>query len=116
MSWLTLSRTTLTAAILGVGVALLGQVPASAQTASDVDPLADFQTDDDGSELFGGDGATSSGVFGLIHRLQLSNNTNLADFHEQRNEDIQSEAVTFRELQMQRIEQQNIENNVESVE
>ncbi|MEL6222598.1 MAG: hypothetical protein AAFR31_08170 [Cyanobacteria bacterium J06627_8] len=117
MNWLRFSKTILAAVAFGAGALVLGShIPASAQTASDVDPLADFQTDDDGSDLFGSDGASSSSVFGLIHSLQLSNDANFSDFNERRSEDIQTEAESFRELQMQRIEAQETDLEIDLAE
>lgn len=88
--------------------ALIAQVPANAQTATDVDPLADFQTTDNSNDLFGSDGTDASSVFSLIHSLVLSNDTNMTDFNRQRGENIVTEAESFRELQLQRIEQQEL--------
>jgi len=87
-------------------IALVAQVPAQAQDADYVDPLEGFQTDDNGSEVFGAGGADSSDVFDLIHRMTLSNGTSMEDFTRQRGENITTEAQTFREIQMQRIQRQ----------
>jgi hypothetical protein len=90
--------------------ALLGAIalntPAHAQTAGEVDPLEDFQTNDGGSDIFGSNGADSTGVFNLIHNLMLNNGTPLDQFNRQRSENITTEAESFREAQMQRIQLQ----------
>lgn len=82
--------------------------PAQAQTAGDVDPLEDFQTNDGGSDIFGGNGADSTSIFNLIHNLMLTNGTTLDQFNRQRVENIEDEAASFRESQMQRLQQQDI--------
>ena len=90
-------------------IALIAQAPASAQSAGDLDPLEDFQTNDGGNELFGSDGADSSGVFNLIHSLVLSNDRTMDEFNRQRNENITSEAESFREIQIRQIQLQDNE-------
>ena len=87
-------------------IALLAHAPAHAQSATDLDPLDDFQTTDGSDELFGSDGADASSVFNLIHSLVLSNERTMDDFNRQRNENITTEAESFREIQIRQIQLQ----------
>ncbi len=86
-------------------IALLAQSPVRAQTASEADPLGGFQTNES-SELFGSDGSDATSVFNLIHNLVLSNGTSLEDFSRQRNQNITTEAESFREAQIRQIQNQ----------
>ncbi len=87
--------------------------PAHAQNAGEVDPLEDFQTNDNGSDIFGSGGADSTDVFNLIHNLMLNNGTPLDQFNRQRSENITTEAESFREAQMQEIQFQETDSAIE---
>ena len=89
-----------TAATLGLG----GVAPAIAQTASEADPLEDFQTQDGSGDILSGD--TQQGLQDLIHQINLSVGLSMEDFAVQRQANILSEADRFRELQRARIDQQ----------
>ena len=74
---------------------------AAAQTASDIDPLEDFQTEDGSSDILSGN--SQQGIQDLIHRLSLINDLSMEEFSERREENILSEADRFRELQRERM-------------
>ena len=61
-----LIATVITLASVGLG----GVIPASAQVASDADPLQDFQTEDGGSDVLSGN--TQQGIQDLIHQINFS--------------------------------------------
>lgn len=78
---------------------------AGAQTTAD--PLADLQTQDSSGDLFEGRGsATQGGMFDLIHNSVLTNGTSVEQFNEARQENIETQADTFKEQQRRRLEQQ----------
>lgn len=81
----------------------VSEVRAQSTTA---DPLEDFQTQDGGTNPFDasdGNGA-QSGIYNLIHRMMLSNGTTMDEFSRQRQENISTEAESFRTIQLQRIQ------------
>ena len=85
-------------------VGLTGVGPVTAQTASEADPLEDFQTQDSGGDILSGD--AQQGIQDLIHQINLSVGLSMEDFTVQRQENILSEADRFRELQRARIDQE----------
>ncbi|MGB3494456.1 MAG: hypothetical protein WBA57_17140 [Elainellaceae cyanobacterium] len=78
--------------------------PVRAQSTT-VDPLEDFRSADDSSNPFEASGGNAqNSIFEMIHQMQLRNGGSLEDFNRQRNEDIQTQAETFRTRQRQQID------------
>ena len=90
------------ATVAAVGLSFVS--PTVAQTASEADPLEDFQTQDGSGDILSG--GTQQGIQDLIHQLNLSVDLSMEDFAVQRHENILSEADRFRELQRARIDQE----------
>lgn len=107
-----LATTAMTILVASVGAIALF-APVQAQTAGDIDPLEDFQTNDSGSDIFGSNGTDSTSVFNMIHNLMLHNGTTLDQFNRQRYENIENEAASFREAQMQQIQQEPLSPDIE---
>ncbi|NET11175.1 MAG: hypothetical protein F6K16_42135, partial [Symploca sp. SIO2B6] len=89
--------------LASVAAGLLSALPTAAQTASEVDPLEDFQTQDSGSDIFSGDGQQT--IQDLIHNLRFSTDLSMEEFLNQREDNILSEADRFRQLQRDRMNQ-----------
>lgn len=102
-----LMATVITLTTLGMGL------PASAQVESEADPLEDFQTEDGSSDILSG--GTQQGIQDLIHQINFSAELSMEEFAVQRQENILSEADRFRQLQRDRISQEEVSLD-ESVE
>ncbi|MGK7887954.1 MAG: hypothetical protein AB4042_01375 [Leptolyngbyaceae cyanobacterium] len=88
--------------VAAVGVLAGAIAPVQAQSASEVDPLEDFQTQDGGSDILDGNG--QQGLQDLIHRINLLNTLSMEEFTIQRQDNITSEADRFRQMQRDRLD------------
>lgn len=102
--------------VAGIGVvSLLLPQPSWAQ-ASDVNPLQDFESQENSSDPFSGSNeAGSFGVFDLIHRANLGNTRSLNDYSAEQNENLDAAAAQFRTIQLQRIRGQGQASQVNPV-
>jgi hypothetical protein len=93
--------------VVGIGVvSLLLPQPSWAQ-ANRVNPLQDFDPQENSSDPFsGGKEPDSFGIFDLIHRAQLGTNRSSQDFSVEQNESLDAAAAEFRARQRQRIQGQ----------
>ncbi|MGF1523681.1 MAG: hypothetical protein ACFBSF_15295 [Leptolyngbyaceae cyanobacterium] len=87
--------------LASAGAVLTADV-AMAQTASEVDPLEGFETDDDGADFFG----EGSSPFDAIHRAILTPSMSAGEFQQQQQESISTEAESFRLRQQEALRQQ----------
>lgn len=85
-----------------MGISSVAIAPVHAQTATGVDPLEDFQTQDGDSDILGGNGQQS--LQELIHRINLLNDMSMQEFTIQRQNNITSEADRFRQMQRDRLD------------
>lgn len=115
MQALSLTRLVL-GTVVGIGVIslLLPQIT-WAQTTR-VNPLEDFENQDNNSDPFSsGKEQDSLGVFDLIHRATLGNNRSLQDYSAEQNQNLNDAAAQFRTRQRQRIQGQGQASEVNPV-
>lgn len=96
-----------TIASIGVASLLLPQ-SAWAQSSTDVNPLQDFQNNDQNNDPFSSRNEDSmNSVFDLIHRAQLGTNRDAAEFNAEKTQSLDAAAAEFRKRQQQRIQTPN---------
>lgn len=89
-------------------VVTIGAGSAIAQPATELDPLQDFRSNSDQSNDFL-DNPSSTNVFDLYHRLNLSGGQTLEQFSNRQSDNINSAASDFRTQQMQRLQNESSE-------
>lgn len=96
-------------AVVSIGAAsLLLPQSAWAQSSTDVNPLQDFQGDDQNNDPFSSRSEDSmNSVFDLIHRAQLGTNRDAAEFNAEKTQSLDAAAAEFRKRQQQRIQAPN---------
>ncbi len=96
-----------TVASIGVASLLLPQ-SAWAQSSTDVNPLQDFQGDDQNNDPFSSRNDDSmNSVFDLIHRAQQGVNRDSKEFNAEKTQSLDAAAAEFRKQQQQRIQSPN---------
>lgn len=96
-----------TVASIGVASLLLPQ-SAWAQSSTDVNPLQDFQGDEQNNDPFSSRNEDSmNSVFDLIHRAQLGTNRDAKEFNAEKTQSLDAAAAEFRKQQQQRIQSPN---------
>ncbi|WP_045055228.1 hypothetical protein [Aliterella atlantica] len=101
-----------TVASIGVFSLLLPQ-SAWAQSSTDVNPLQDFQNNDQNNDPFSSRNEDSmNSVFDLIHRAQLGTNRDASEFNAEKTQSLDAAAAEFRKQQQQRLQSPNQTNNV----
>lgn len=96
-----------TVASIGVASLLLPQ-SAWAQSSTDVNPLQDFQGDEQNNDPFSSRNEDSmNSVFDLIHRAQQGVNRDAKEFNAEKTQSLDAAAAEFRKQQQQRIQSPN---------
>jgi len=96
-----------TVASIGVASLLLPQ-SAWAQSSTDINPLQDFQGDEQNNDPFSSRNDDSmNSVFDLIHRAQLGTNRDASEFNAEKTQSLDAAAAEFRKRQQQRIQSPN---------
>jgi hypothetical protein len=91
--------------VMGVGFATLVAAPTMAQAVNNADALKDFKTES--TDPFSNRGGDNYGsMFDLMHRIMQGSPDSEA-FKAQQQENLDSAAANFKELQRQRLLQQN---------
>lgn len=95
--------------LVSIGAAsLLIPQSAWAQSSTDVNPLQDFQNNDQNNDPFSSRNEDSmNSVFDLIHRAQLGTNRDAAEFNAEKTQSLDAAAAEFRKRQQQRIQSPN---------
>lgn len=102
--------------LAGIGVvSLLLPQPSWAQQANDVNPLQDFDPEQNSDPFSRTNEGDSFGVFDLIHRANLNNNRSPGDYSAEQNEGLDAAADQFRQMQQQRIQGQQQASPANSV-
>lgn len=70
-------------------------------------PADTFKNQDNTDPFSGGDNGSSMGVFDLIHRAQMGNIRDMSEYSGEQGQNIQSAAEKFRQMQLNRIRNQN---------
>lgn len=115
MQALSLTRLVL-GTVVGIGVISLLLPQITWAQATRVNPLEDFENQDNSSDPFSsGKEQDSLGVFDLIHRATLGNNRSLQDYSAEQNENLNDAAAQFRARQRLRIQGQGQASEVNPV-
>lgn len=86
---------------------------AKAQTATDVNPLQDFQPQQGDPFSSRNDNPTGS-LFDLIHRAQLGSSRSTEEFNSEKNQSLNDAAAEFRKKQQQRLQNTSQGGTVEN--
>ena len=90
--------------VLGIGLVSLLQPQCWAQAREQVNPLEDFEYEQNSDPFSGNNEADSFGVFDLIHRANLGNTRSLSDYSTEQNENLDAAAAEFRARQRKQIQ------------
>lgn len=77
---------------------------ASQAQTGDVNPLQDFQTEENSDPFSSSNQGDAFGIFDLIHRAQLGNVQSIEEYSTQQNQNLDAAAAQFREMQKKRIQ------------
>lgn len=78
-----------------------------AQTATNVNPLQDFNSSEQNQDPFSShNDGNSFSMFDIIHRANLGSNISIDDYSAEQNESLNNAAAEFRKKQLQRMQQQ----------
>ncbi|MFE4106048.1 hypothetical protein [Almyronema epifaneia] len=93
----------LTGGLTSLGMAALAPKAVAQDIETTVDPLEDFRTRDDGNDPFSD---SSLSPLDIIHRINLSGDLNTAEYRQRQQESISSEALNFRQQQLEALGEQ----------